>query len=376
MADGCGTVFPKKGLLMNRGTTMKSTILAAGLAVSVAMLLSCTSSDQPVSGAGGTNPSTSQSPTPAQCDLNNAAPVARAADAKPAAPTVAPPTAKDAPAAGEKAHALHNVHTIGAKMISGGVPEGDAAFDELKTMGVKTIISVDGATPDVKSAEARGMRYVHIPITYAEATKEQQLEIARAVRDLPGPVYIHCHHGKHRSPAAAASAAVLLGEATPEEAVAFMKNAGTAASYTGLYSCVSTASVADAATLDAAPATFPSVQKPKGITGAMVEIDHIYEHLGAVRDAGWTTPADHPDLVPAAEAGRLADFLRFSGEDAEVKQLGDDFAARLADAVSKATALEEGIVKHEGKELLEGKWKLVVASCKDCHAKYRDKKVW
>ncbi len=31
---------------------------------------------------------------------------------------------------------------------------------------------------------------------------------AKAVRDLPGKIYIHCHHGKHRSAAAAATACV------------------------------------------------------------------------------------------------------------------------------------------------------------------------
>ncbi len=259
-------------------------------------------------------------------------------------------------------------------MISGAVPEGAPAFDELNAMGVKTIISVDGATPDVDAANSRGMRYVHIPITYAEATKEQQMELARAVRDLPGPIYVHCHHGKHRSPAATASVAVVLGEASPEEAVAFMKNAGTAPTYAGLYACVANAVVASAAALNAAPAEFPAVRKPEGITGAMVEVDHAYENLGYIRAAQWTTPKDHPDLVPAAEAGRLTDHLRYGGEDAKAKSLGSDFNRRLTDAVASASALEEAINAKAPKDQLEGKWKLVVASCKDCHATYRDVK--
>ncbi len=287
----------------------------------------------------------------AQCDLNTPAPQ----------PVV-------------ENHALHNVHRMNDKIISGAVPENAAAFDELKAMGVKTIISVDGATPDVKSAQTRGIRYVHIPITYAEVTEPQRLAIARALKDLPGPIYVHCHHGKHRSPAAVAAAGVTLGIITPEQGVAFMKTAGTAPSYAGLYQCVAEATVASAAAMAAAPADFPSVHKPKGIVAAMIEVDESYEHLGFIKNAGWKTPPDHPDLVPAAEAGRLADSLRHSGEDPRAKAHGEDFSQRLAKAVASASALEEGILKNAPAAELEGHWKLVVSSCKDCHAEYRDKR--
>lgn len=322
------------------------------LLLTAALLTACSGSSQ----------SASTPPPTAQCDLNNPVAAARPAPA-PVAPT--PPAEK---------HALHNLHPLGPKMISGAVPKGDPAFDELRSLGVKTIISVDGATPDVARAAARGIRYVHIPLTYAEVSPQQQLEIARAVRDLPGPIYIHCHHGKHRSPAATASVAVALGQATPDEAVAFMKKAGTAPTYTGLYACAAGAVVLSDAALNAAPADFPAIRAPQGMTDAMVEIDIAYDHLGSIRAAGWQTPKDHPDLVPAAEAGRLADHLRFSHEDPKAKSLGDDFNARLAKAIAEAGALEEAIIARAAKPDLESKWKLVVASCKDCHVLYRDMK--
>ena len=152
-------------------------------------------------------------------------------------------------------------------------------------MGVRTIISVDGASPDVARAEARGMRYVHIPITYAEASREQQLEIARAVRDSPGPAFVHCHHGMHRGPAAAASAAVLLGEVTPEEGVAFMKEAGTASSYEGLYACVATASVATSSALDERRRVSVGPQG-QGFVAAMIEVDQAFSYLDEIRGGG------------------------------------------------------------------------------------------
>ncbi|MBX3357173.1 MAG: cytochrome c [Phycisphaeraceae bacterium] len=285
----------------------------------------------------------------------------------------APPSAGTAETASPR-HALHNVHRVNDRIVSGSVPEGGPGFDDLRDMGIRTVISVDGATPDIEAAQARGMRYVHIPVTYANVTNAQRLEIARAIRDLPGPVYVHCHHGKHRGPAAAAAAAVALGIMTPDEGIAFMKAAGTASNYQGLYACVSTAVVASAAEIDSAPADFPQVRRAHGLVAAMVEVDQAYELLGEIRAAEWQVPKTHPDLVPAAEAGRLTDNLRIGGEDPKCRDLGDDFVKRLAAAVEEASALEEGIVAGEPPESLDAKWKIVAASCKDCHATYRDRR--
>src|SRR5262245_48277837 len=100
---------------------------------------------------------------------------------------------------------------IHPQVISGGLPEGEAAFQDLAALGIKTIISVDGATPDVATAKKHGLRYVHLPHGYDGISAARAAELAKAVRDLPGPIYIHCHHGKHRSPAAAAVACVAAG---------------------------------------------------------------------------------------------------------------------------------------------------------------------
>ncbi len=270
-------------------------------------------------------------------------------------------------------HALHNLHPIGTKLISGAAPDGDAAFDELASMGVKTIITVDGATPDVQRARARGIRYVHIPITYAQVNTAQQLEIARAVRDLPGPIYLHCHHGMHRGPAAAASAAVLLGEVSPQQGVDFMKLAGTAPQYQGLYACVASATAASAQAINAAPADFPELRRADGIVASMVETDIAHDNLKAIKAAGWKVPQHHPDLVPAAEAGRLTDNLRLGHQDPICKQWGDDFEQQMLSAIRAASALEQSIVARATSTQLDSDWKLVSASCKDCHAQYRNK---
>src|SRR6516162_6300346 len=143
----------------------------------------------------------------------------------------APPRPAKVEAAG-----LHNVFRLTDQLYSGSSPEGDDGFASLQRLGVRTIISVDGARPDVERARRFGLRYVHLPIGYDGVPEEQGLRIAKAVRDLPGPVYVHCHHGKHRGPAAAAVARLCVDERCGvEQALEGMRRAGTDPHYTGLY---------------------------------------------------------------------------------------------------------------------------------------------
>src|SRR5262245_57669653 len=149
------------------------------------------------------------------------------------------PAAEAPPADPAKVEAagLHNVYRITDKLLSGSSPEGDEGFESLRRLGVRTVLSVDGARPDVERAHRYGLRYVHLPIGDDGVPREQALRIAMAVRDLPGPVYVRCHHGKHRGPAAAAAAHLLLDEkCSVATAVAEMQRAGTDPHYAGLYS--------------------------------------------------------------------------------------------------------------------------------------------
>jgi len=266
---------------------------------------------------------------------------------------------------------LHNVVAYGDGILSGSVPEGEG-FSTLEKMGIRTIISVDGAAPDVDAAKAHGMRYVHLPISYGGIEAERKLEIARAVKDLPHPIYIHCHHGKHRSAAAAGAAVVTLGYSTPTEAEGRMKVSGTAPNYTGLFACVASATIATEAQLAAASAKFPEVYKTSDFVSTMVEVDEVNDHLKAVEKAGWQAPDDHPDLVPVAEAGRLADLLRTAHDDDEVKSKDAPFKRMLDESNALATALEDALAKGSPAADLGARMKKVQQSCKDCHAKYRD----
>jgi protein tyrosine phosphatase (PTP) superfamily phosphohydrolase (DUF442 family) len=273
---------------------------------------------------------------------------------------------------------LHNIYRVTDKLYSGSSPEGDDGFRSLQSLGVRTIVSVDGARPDVERARRHGIRYVHVPIGYNGVTQPQAWRLAKAVRDLPGPVYIHCHHGKHRGPAAAAVVHLCLDDRCPvETAVNEMRRAGTDPRYTGLYAAPGQVHRPTPAELDALPSEFPEVTAVPGIARLMVEIDQTWERLQAVRAAGWRVPADHPDIGPAHEALQLREHYREAQRLPEASGRPDEFRRRLMDAEQAARDLE--LALRPGKDaqgidatVAQKAFQRSAAACSRCHATYRD----
>jgi protein tyrosine phosphatase (PTP) superfamily phosphohydrolase (DUF442 family) len=298
----------------------------------------------------------------------------------------APPPPSMSDGVAKDLEGLHNVVAYHEGFWSGGVPEGKAGFEQLRSMGVKTIISVDGAVPDLELAKSMGMRYVHLPIGYDGFDDARKAELVRAVRDLPKPSYLHCHHGKHRSAGAAAAVAVSLGWMTNEQAAARMKVSGTAAGYKGLWSCTAKAAPMAAAVIDAASASFPEVTRPESFVASMVAIDEAFDRLKLAEKAGWKAPADHPDLAPIADAGKLADLFRLVDEASLRKcspEGADELKSWMARSATAAAQLEAAL-ERAGKTAPDGTEAAsqraaatalmagLAADCKACHAKYRD----
>ena len=58
---------------------------------------------------------------------------------------------------------LPNFQRINPQIYCGGQPAGNAAFSMLRRLGIRTIVSVDGARPAIESARDHAMRYVPYP---------------------------------------------------------------------------------------------------------------------------------------------------------------------------------------------------------------------
>lgn len=267
--------------------------------------------------------------------------------------------------------APHNVLVVTDGVISGSAPEGDAGFDALAAMGINTVISVDGATPDLNRARARNMRYVHIPTGYDGVHATSRDQLAAALAELPKPVYVHCHHGKHRGPAAAAVGAVALGKLTPEQGIEFLERAGTSLSYPGLYQSVRETARFDSARADAIAATLPEIARVSDFVTAMSEIDRAADHLELCQQAAWNAPADHPDLVPQTEADRLAMLFRQIVENEEYARRPAHFHQLMEAGAFLAERLVQALT-HGQYEKAHDTLTALDNNCRECHNAYRN----
>ena len=266
---------------------------------------------------------------------------------------------------------VENAYQLTSDIYSGSQPEGDAAFAALAGAGVRTVLSVDGARPEVEAARRHGLRYVHLPIGYDGVPDAVALRLARVMRELPGPVYVHCHHGKHRGPTAAALLCEWSAGWSPEQAVAWLRQAGTSSEYPGLYRSVErTSAAASPSAPDAAP--LPEVTPPTGLVETMVALDRRLDELQRCRQAGWRAPTDHPDLAPLAVATLAHELLGELGRTDETRSRPAGYRGLLARSEEAARDLHEALreaaaLNPRANTALEA----LAASCKACHREYR-----
>lgn len=284
-------------------------------------------------------------------------------------------------AAPEKVMAAHlpNPWRLHPKVISGGLPASEAAFQELAELGVRTVISVDGAKPEVELASKHGLRYVHLPHGYDGVPEERAKQLAKAVRDLPGPIYIHCHHGKHRSPAAATVACVGAGLLPADRAREILRIAGTSESYRGLYQSAVAAKPWDAALLDALQVEFSAIAVVPAVAEAMIAMEQRLDHLKTLADARWRSAAGQPDSDPAQEALLLRELCTELLRTDEIRSQPEGFRELMVAGETAARQLERLLAdwKRAGSpspppETVDRALAGVTQSCIACHRAYRD----
>ncbi len=249
------------------------------------------------------------------------------------------------------AKGLENVIRMSANVFSGSSPHDAIGFQSIRDLGIKTIISVDGSIPDCETARQYGLRYVHLPIGYDGIRDERIIELAKALRDLHGPVYVHCHHGKHRGPAAAAVALRCLDPAwTPERHREFLELAGTDPKYTGLMATAD----CQLPKLDDSKCDYREVADIPSLTRRMVELDHLWERIQA------------SPTVP--DARLLVEAYQELKRDSD--QRSQTFRDALDLALIAAGELERALEKpNDPKELI----KRSARACSNCHTSQRDR---
>ena len=265
-----------------------------------------------------------------------------------------------------------NAFRVTDHVLSGSEPGGERTFAALIEMGVAVVVSVDGKKPDLDAATRHGLRYVHLPIGYDGVSAERQVQLAQAARLLGKgeKIYLHCHHGKHRGPAAVGILGRDTEEWSAEEAEHWLHTAGTAKVYEGLFRDVRDWKPAGKEQLANADG-LPAISETPGIVEAMVALDQHLDDLKAIQRAGWQSPADAPDVSALTVATLLWETYREAARLPEARKRPQAYRKLLGEGEAAAARLRKAI--QSGKPLRKNEaLKLVRQSCVSCHKRYRD----
>jgi len=271
---------------------------------------------------------------------------------------------------------LHHLLKLNERIYSGSLPEGDEAFAELAALGIKTVVAVDGARPDLVTAARHGLHYLHVPIGYEGIDEQAAAAYVRLVGEAEGPFYFHCHHGRHRGPAAAAVALRAATGCDTASAEAVLTAAGTSHDYPGLWRDVAAWTPPDPGMV------LPELHEVAVVadfTAGMAALDRDWDSLKALRAADWTTPASHPDLDLRRSATAFAEHFADSTGAIPAEQLGDPI---LLEQLQRALAQAERL-QHQADQAsqppssvqaaaMEETFRELRSSCKDCHRDYRN----
>ena len=267
---------------------------------------------------------------------------------------------------------LHNTFAVTPRIYSGGGPGSAEDFAALAKLGVRTVISVDGGRPDIEEAKKHGLAYVHLPCGYDGIPANRVADLALAMKNVASPIYVHCHHGNHRGPAAVAMMCLVGERWTTNQAVGWMHLAGTGEDYAGLYRDVRGFVPPTAARLASRP-PLPEVAKVASLTDAMVAIDEHSDRLKAAQRNGWKEVPSPTDVRLAEDATLLWEQLRELGRHHDTTGRPEDYRKLMADSETAAAALRDELKKPTPDPIRADEGlKKVGQSCTACHKKFRN----
>jgi hypothetical protein len=209
-------------------------------------------------------------------------------------------------------------------------------------------------------------------------TGEQVDHLAKTFRELDGPFYVHCFHGRHRGPAGAAIGRIVLDDVPREQAIGEMRQySGTSKKYEGLYRSVATRPIPDFDETLALDYNFPPVETLDGVPGAMVPIARSHDWIEILGGLDWAVDPENPDIDAYNEARILNEAFAAGPQFADYQSQPEDFKQMWAKATQASADLTEQLRRHNNGEAEMGaaakaSFAIVQQSCTDCHAGYRN----
>ena len=116
-------------------------------------------------------------------------------------------------------------------LYRGGQPT-DGGYAELKSLGVKAVLSLRMISLDQSRATKRGLQYAHISCKPYHPEDEDVVEFLQIVTDPSRqPVFVHCRHGVDRTGMMVAAYRVVVDGWTRERAILEMRTMGPNGAY-------------------------------------------------------------------------------------------------------------------------------------------------
>ena len=229
---------------------------------------------------------------------------------------------------------------------------------ELSALGVQKVISVDALPPE-SSLWGKSIRVRHLPLGYRDLPQTLQLRLARELATDPVKTYVHCHHGKHRGPAAALAALRTLDQFDQAEAMVWLDRCGV--EYQGLRDAVQNAKPESIEKIQAAT-PLEEVAATRSLSRLMAEIDQVWDHLKKV-----PSPEDPVARTQKEDASQLVDLFRLSSESAG--PVDPAYPRQMREAIDLATELETQLQLGQDAAQIRAALR---ASCRACHKAFRD----
>ena len=135
---------------------------------------------------------------------------------------------------------VQSVTKFSDRLLRGAQPQGAPGMQELKKLGITTILSVEEPDqPELDAAKAAGLEGHQHPDRVQRLPGQGRPGPARRRTAIStAPTYVHCHHGKHRGGAAAAIFRMTYEGVPQLEALQELAELGCSKRYPGLYDTI------------------------------------------------------------------------------------------------------------------------------------------